>query len=78
MNRWLQELHRLQGRPEPATPLNLKTRNLRPPSEPSKPSFEGSEWSDELRFFKFKPLAAMRMTHDLLRDHRPDLIEDSR
>jgi len=78
MNRWLQELHRLQGRPKPATPLNLKTRNLRPPSEPSKPSFEGFDGSDGSRFFNFTPLAAMRMAHDLLRDHRPDLIEESR
>jgi len=78
MNKWLQELHRLQGRAEPATPLNLKTRNPAPPSKPSKPSFEGFEVSDGLRVLGFTPLAAMRRAHDVLRDHCPALIEESR
>src|SRR6516165_9438435 len=77
MNKWLAELHRLQGRPEPA-PLNLKTRNPSHPSKPSKLSIEGFEGSDGLRVFEFTPLAAMRHAHDLLRDHCPDLIEESR
>ena len=82
MNKWLAELHRLQGRPEPAPPSISKTQSHRQLTKPTQPGHEGGfEGFVGCRcegVSEFSPLAAMHYAHDLLRDHRPKLIEESR
>src|SRR5262249_4215797 len=78
MNKWLAELHKLQGRSDPAPPLISEIPLPRQSTKPTELGFEGFVGSEGLGVLEFTPLAAMRHTHDLLRDHRPDLIEESR